>query len=388
MTVELQADEFVAINRAAENANGLPSRFYTSPQAMLMERDSVLATSWTCIGFVNDLDFGYARPLNLLGLPLLVLRDPKGEVRVFHNVCRHRGHKLIDKTCKLQGSLRCPYHSWTYDFDGSLRGTPHLGGLGIHELAEFDKAKRGLYPVRCAVWLDMVFVNLSGDAPSFEQYLAPLHKRWEFFVGPQGLGALQIAAAAEGRMELELKSNWKLAIENFCESYHLPWVHPGLNSYSNIADHYNIVAGDWGAGQGTRVFEFSERAGISLPRFSAWPQDQLKVAEYIALFPNVLLGLQNDHFFAMSVVPTAVDRTHETTQLYYLNQAATSSEFEPARKRMLEGWREVFLEDVSVCEGMQQGRASPAFDGGAFSPVLDTATHHFHRWVAARLPRA
>ena len=81
-------------------------------------------------------------------------------------------------------------------------------------------------------------------------------------------------------------------MENYCESYHLPWVHPGLNSYSRIEDHYNIVAGDWGAGQGTKVFEFSERAGIELQRFSAWPEDKLKIAEYIALFPNVLLGLQ------------------------------------------------------------------------------------------------
>ncbi|MDA9981913.1 aromatic ring-hydroxylating dioxygenase subunit alpha [Gammaproteobacteria bacterium] len=385
MTVALTRNELDAIVRPTLTAHGLPNRFYTSAPATELERDSVLSSTWTCLGFAGDVPSSHAQPVSLMGMPLVMVKTSKGAIYVFHNVCRHRGHRLVSDTCRLKGAIRCPYHSWTYDFDGTLRGTPHIGGHGIHKVVGFDKSERGLFRVRSAVWLDMVFVNLSGDAPAFEEYLQPLLERWRQFVGADGLHELR-PANGDGRMELELQCNWKLAVENYCESYHLPWIHPGLNSYSKIEDHYNIVAKDWGAGQGSRVFEFTERAGISLPRFENWPADKLKIAEYIALFPNVLVGLQNDHFFAFVLRPDAPDRTTELIQLYYLGDTATRDDYAHQRKVMLEGWREVFLEDVGVCEAMQQGRMSPAFDGGAFSPALDVPTHYFHQWVAHRLP--
>ena len=99
----------------------------------------------------------------------------------------------------------------------------------------------------------------------------------------------------------------------------------------------------------------------------------------------MLLGLQNDHIFVMLLLPSTHARTLERVQLYYVGEQAVSEAKADARKTMVDGWREVLLEDVGVCEGMQQGRASTAFDGGAFSPALDNATHHFHRWVASRL---
>jgi len=232
--------------------------------------------------------------------------------------------------------------------------------------------------------MDLVFINLSGQATPFCDYIAPLVERWSVFTGVDGLSALR-PAATDGRMRLEFNCNWKLAVENYCESYHLPWVDPGLNSYSRIEDHYNIVARNRGAGQGTELFEFTERAGLILPRFPLWPAAQLKTAEYIALFPNLLLGLQNDHMFAMVLLPRGATSTQESVQIYYLGDAPDSCEFSHARQIMLAGWREVFREDISVVEGMQRGRASPSFDGGTFSPVLDTATHRFHRWVATRL---
>jgi choline monooxygenase len=383
----LSAAELEAVLRPTGTANGVPSRFYTCREAARAERDSVLSTTWTCVGFVSALSPGHARPVDLMGLPLMLVRDPEGVVRVFHNVCRHRGHRLVADTCKLKGAIRCPYHSWTYGYDGALRGTPHIGGHDVHELESFDKSTRGLLAVRSEVCLDMIFVNLSGDAPPLSDHMSPLMARWEPFVGSGGFDELR-PATADGGLELELRCNWKLAVENYCESYHLPWVHPGLNSYSRIEDHYNIVEDGWGAGQGTRVFEFTERAGISLPRFPRWPREMLKVAEYIALFPNVLLGLQNDHFYALVLKPVSPERTVESLQIYYVGDEAVGGQFREARRVMLEGWRAVFLEDVGVCEGMQQGRTSPAFDGGAFSPALDVATHSFHRWVGARLPLA
>jgi choline monooxygenase len=235
--------------------------------------------------------------------------------------------------------------------------------------------------------MGMVFVNLDGSGPEFSTHIAGLEQRWSSFTGVGGLNNVE-AVGEDGSLELEFHANWKLAIENYCESYHLPWVHPGLNSYSHIDDHYNIVGGEWGAGQGTYKFTFSERAGIEWPVFDQWPKDKSAQAEYVALFPNVLLGLHIDHFYSVIVQPLAHNRTRELLQIYCVGDSVADDKHARARREMLNGWRAVFEEDIRPLEEMQRGRNSTAFDGGAFSPVLDTATHHFHRWVAARYPHA
>jgi choline monooxygenase len=127
--------------------------------------------------------------------------------------------------------------------------------------------------------------------------------------------AALVAAAPVAGSDIEVRANWKLAVENFCESYHLPNVHPGLNGYSKMSDHYNIMAGDWGAGQGCTAFDYGARSGIAFPPFADWPENKRSHAEYIALFPNVLLGLHLDHAFAMVLRPLAHDCTVESTRL-------------------------------------------------------------------------
>ena len=372
------------VQQSPGEARGLPNIAYTDPAFAARERDTLFANTWTCVGFRSDLPGGPAvQPVDLLGIPLLIVCDQSDELQVFHNVCSHRGQVLVSEAGKLDGAIRCPYHRWTYHLDGSLRGTPCIGGPGVHEVAGFDKSQHGLKRVRTAEWLGMIFVNLSGQAEDFGDYLAPVCQRWETFVGARGLQALR--PAPDGGLSMVVQANWKLAVENYCESYHLPWVHPGLNSYSRLEDHYNILIPGSCAGQGTYVYDFASRAGVTLPGFPDWPADKRKHAEYVALFPNVLLGLQIDHLFVMLLEPQAHDHTRERVQIYYIGDTADAHEHAAARNKVHEGWREVFAEDVWAVEGLQRGRHSPGFDGGVFSPVMDTPTHAFHCWAAARL---
>lgn len=374
------AGALAAVLRPTAEASGLPNVAYTDDAFLGVERDRIFGPNWACVGFARDLPApGDVRPFDLLGMPLLALRDDRGEIRVFHNVCSHRGMRLVAEPCRVQGALRCPYHSWAYGLDGRLRATPHIGGPGRNRAEGFDPAAHGLKPVRTALWLDMIFVNLSGDAPPFEDHVAPLVERW----GLYDLERLR-PGGADASLDIEVKSNWKLAVENYCESYHLPWVHPGLNSYSRLEDHYHIIE-DGFAGQGSRVYAPAAAEGSPLPRFAGVPADLSRNAEYVALFPNLLLGIHIDHFFALWLEPLGPERTAEHLRLYFLEDGATDEACATARAATLEAWRTVFLEDVGVVEGMQLGRASPAFNGGCFSPVMDTPTHRFHRWVASRL---
>ena len=138
------------------------------------------------------------------------------------------------------------------------------------------------------------------------------------------------------------------------------------------------------SGQGTLTYTPTIVADRALPQFKAWPTAKLEQAEYIALYPNVLLGLQADHAYAILLVPQRPDRTLEKLQICYVGNESTGSAFRDCREAILSTWKSVFIEDVFAVEAMQQGRQSPAFQGGVFTPLMDASTHHFHTWVAKK----
>ena len=209
----------------------------------------MLFDNWAGLAVAADVpDIGDAVPLTFLGMPLLIVRDKQGEVRVFQNICRHRGMILVDAPRKIEGAIRCPYHSWCYSTDGRLVSTPHVGGPGQNTHAGIDRALLGLIEVRSHIWMDVIWINVSGEAAPFEDANADLIARWAEFDQPLYHGG------ADSRFQLSVNCNWKLAVENYCESYHLPWVHPGLNSYSRLEDHYHIEAPGIFSGQGTLVY--------------------------------------------------------------------------------------------------------------------------------------
>jgi len=383
----LDRRDFDAVLAPVAEAAGLPNAAYVSADYVGMERDHLLGRTWTAIGVGAEVpDPGAVKPVLLYDLPLLLVRDLEGKVRVFHNVCSHRGLQLVAEPGRAKGVLRCPYHSWTYGLDGTLRATPGIGGPGVNDCAGFRRDGRGLKAVRCAQWADVVFVDLGGAAGDFADFIGPLADRWAAF----DLDQLR-HGGADSRFELSLACNWKLAVDNYCEAYHLPWVHPSLNSYSRLEDHYNIAVEDRFSGQGTRVYAPRLAGGdgqAAFPEFAGLPPQWQQGAEYIALYPNVLFGIHRDHFYAVVVLPLAPDRVKEKFEIYYVGAAATAADLAGLRDANRRQWRQVFEEDRGVVEGMQRGRASPAFQGGAFSPVMDGPTHCFHAWVARRIGNA
>ena len=280
---------------------------------------------------------------------------------------------LIDKAKSIEGAIRCPYHSWCYSTDGNLISTPHVGGPGRNLHEEIDRSKLGLTEVRSHVWMEVIWINLSGNAPKFEDSMKELMDRWADFDRPLFHGG------KESSFTIEIAANWKLAVENYCESYHLPWVHPGLNSYSKLEDHYHIEYKNKFSGQGTKVYQqLKDKDGNVFPDFSNLEAKWDTAAEYIAVYPNVLLGVHRDHAFAIILIPDSPEKTYEHIHLFYSQEDTP----EHLRLKNSKQWRLVFDEDVPVVEGMQKGRHAVNFDGGRFSPVMDNPTHCFHYWVA------
>ncbi|MGV6803753.1 MAG: aromatic ring-hydroxylating oxygenase subunit alpha [Ruegeria sp.] len=369
--------DLTAVRQNIEAALGLPNAHYTDPALHTEEAQALLLDGWAGLAVAADVpEPGDAVPLEFMGIPLLLLRDRSGDVRVFQNICRHRGMILVEEPRKIEGAIRCPYHSWCYSTDGRLVATPHVGGPGQNAHDAVNRSELGLIEVRSHIWREVVWINVSGTAPAFEDANAKLIERWAEFDQPLYHGG------SDSKFRLDVNCNWKLAVENYCESYHLPWVHPGLNSYSRLEDHYNIQEPGLFSGQGTLVYrQLTGKDGTVFPDFNDLNAKWDTAAEYIAAFPNVLLGVHRDHAFAIILRPEAQNKTSEHIHLFY---AVPNTDAE-LRRRNSEQWKVVFEEDVFVVEGMQRGRAAPGFDGGHFSPAMDGPTHLFHDWVAQRL---
>ena len=170
------------VSKPIHEAHGLPNECYTSKEYTLIERKKLFEDKWIVIGAASSLpEIGDAKPIDLLGIPILIVRTKTNQIKVFHNVCSHRGLKLVSKPGKIKNVIRCPYHSWSYNLEGELMATPHIGGMNIHETPKFEKSKSNLKEIRSYIWLDLIMININNNEISFEEYIKPLSDRWEEF---------------------------------------------------------------------------------------------------------------------------------------------------------------------------------------------------------------
>tara|TARA_B100001093_G_scaffold484564_1_gene518078 strand:+ start:1773 stop:2210 length:438 start_codon:yes stop_codon:yes gene_type:complete len=145
-----------------------------------------------------------------------MLRDKNHQVREFQNTCRHRGMILVEHPTKINGTIRCPYHIWCYGTDGRLVSTPHVGRPGHSTYQDINRSELGLYEIRSYVWRDVVWVNMNNKAPAFVDAMQNAIQQWAEFAQPL------YHVGDDRKFKLDVNCNWKLAVEIYCESYHLP----------------------------------------------------------------------------------------------------------------------------------------------------------------------
>lgn len=372
--------ELESVLKPIEEARGLPNECYVSPEHHAREKDVIFFANWAAVGFISDVPApGDVYPVDFLGMPLIIVRNTENAIKVFQNTCRHRGMILVDKACHLRGPIRCPYHSWSYDYDGNLVRTPYVGGVGVDEHENICPEELGLFEIRVHIWQGVVFVNISGQAQPFEDVHQDLVERWAEFDQPYYIGN------ESSQFEMTLKTNWKLAIENYCESYHLPWIHPELNEISPIDVHYPIENAT-SAGQGSSNYrQLLGPKGEKLPDFKGLNEAWDTQSEYVSYFPNVLFGVHRDCALAMILMPQGPEETHERVAMFYSQPNLDQPVHQDMITENARIWQAIFNEDTGVVEGMQKGRHGIHFDGGKFSPIMDGPTHIFHKWVAKQL---
>ena len=395
ITVDQLREARAALSRPAHLAEGLPGRFY-GPSFYALEQQTLFPRSWCAVSVASALpEPGDVLPIELAGWPIILVRGHDGEIRAFHNICRHRSMRPVSEPCNV-GTIRCPWHAWAYDLQGALLATPQIGGAGVHELDGFDKPSLGLKPIPVGIWLDYVFVNIDGAARPFAEYIAPANALLAEL--DYDLDGLRHGA----RIDDFYEGNWKLSTEGGIEDYHLPFGHPQLQAHkfrnTNPCFADGVYTGGWidlsGADEPAPATPARTQAQaqaqaqarppeVGLPPIltrEGRPSTRMLV---INLFPTGTILVESDHLMVGVLLPDGPSKTKVELHFYFKGDAATSAEAQPARERRLAMWREVIPQDFPFVIGTQSTIAARDAAGirQRFSPYWELPLLYFQRMV-------
>ncbi len=358
------------MNEKLECAETLASRFYTDPAIFTLEKQRIFLRTWQMVGTLSqpcgDAD-GMARTIadpgtfftaDVLGEPVVVVRDASGTLRAFSNVCRHRAGPIA-QGAGCRNVFNCAYHGWTYTLDGRLIGTPEVDGVEF-----FDRSTMGMVPLRCETWEQFIFVNFDKDAPPLAAFLGDIPKQASGFQ----FSGIQLTE----RRNYYVHCNWKVYVDNYLEGYHIPIVHPGLMKEIDYPRYRTEVfryhSQQLGPVKDTKPGDTADRVyppGVGLPE-----------ALYFWVFPNLMLNIYPDNIQLNVIVPLSHDKTLTVFE-WYFHDAHSEKIKERARKAI--GFSDtVQKEDMDICQAVQRGLQSSTYDRGRYSVKRENGVHHFH----------
>lgn len=361
-------------NSNAELSYTLPAHYYFDPDIMRLESENIWMHSWLIAGYTHDLpEPGSYRTSMIAGQPVLIVRGKDLKIRAFYNVCRHRGHLLLDG-CGHAGGIRCRFHSWAYDLTGRLIAAPNSEAVPGFDKSEFHLAEIRVEEVAGR----MIFVNFDEDAKSFDE------------VYP-GLVADIIALAPKfdrliwtRRDEYTIKANWKSTFDGL-ECYHCPYLHPGSMGGPNDRmqpsfestdfEYYarHIIRGNPDIMDTSKAAQFGVTTGADLKDLNMW---------YV--WPNILFMAHPGpaNFKVAHIWPTGPE-----SSVRYIDQFTLTDPPSEYDLRQMANHKITFLEDVGAMESVQIGLHARGYTSGRLmvdrerSWKSEHATHHFQNLV-------
>ena len=344
-----------------DHATSLAARFYTDPGMAALDRTAIFDRGWHLVAHVCQLQAaGDHVVADLAGLPVIAVRGGDdidgagagrpGEIRVFHNVCRHRAGPIASCDGLAARSLRCRYHGWTYGLDGVLKSAPEMATA-----PDFDVADIRLPQLAVRVWQGLVFAAVDeANAPPFDAFVDAIDAR----LGP-GRGLEHYGH--HHRVGYDVACNWKVYVDNYLEGYHVPHIHPGLNKLldyrSYITETARWYSYQWSPLEGGDTYGDGD-------------------ALYYWLWPNTMLNILPGRLQTNRVVPLGIDRCRVEFDFYYTLD--DSGQARARRDADLAFSDEVQVEDLTICEDVQRGLASGSYQPGRLNPLRENAVHHFH----------
>jgi glycine betaine catabolism A len=347
----------------------LPARAYLDEDVARWEEEHLFLGGWVFVAPAASAGSrGAFVTFECGGEGFFVVGGDDGRPRGFFNVCRHRGSRLLEEPEGTVRRLQCPYHAWSYGFDGSLRTAPQTEGI-----EDFDPGCYGLRPVRTEVLGGLLFADVSGAAPPLADHLGALAGHLDRYSLPQ----LRRAA----RRDYDVHANWKAIVENYSECLHCPGVHPELNRLSHYLSGVDYEGpGAWCGGsmtltRGAATMATGGGAAVRPPIPGAEPDKVL----YFAIFPNALVSLHPDYAMVHALWPRGADRTEVVCEWYF--EPATMARDDFDCEDAVSFWDTVNRQDWHVCELTQRGVGSRGYTPGRYTSA-ETTVHKFDRMVA------
>ena len=337
---------------------GLPPWTYHSEELTELEKDVLFRRHWQLVCHVSDVaEPGDWVAFDMAGERALVLRGADGRIRAFHNLCRHRGSRVVaGSRGRCDRTITCPFHGWRYNLDGTLRGPAFPDSL-----PKLDRVEHGLKRVELDIWMGFVFIRfLPGDQPAVSRVLA----RHDAEVAPYATDAM---VPADGEFwTQELAVNWKAVRDVDNEGYHVPVAHPSLQDLYG-PNYYDEPLID---GTTRSLGELTERPGRLwsvrhykrlLPERAELPVPNRRAWLYIGLFPNTVIAFYPDSALFYQEHPLGARRTVQRGATYRYRDESR----EMRLSRYLSGRidRVTGREDTQLIEWTWEAMQSSAFDG-------------------------
>ncbi len=341
----------------------IPASWYTDPRLLELERRGVFGRTWQVVARVGQLaETGRFVTADIAGEPVVVVRGSDGVLRGFHNVCRHHATAVMWEPEGRAQQMRCPYHGWTYNLEGELRGMTDWDGVAC-----FDKKDFGLVPVRVESWESFVFVNLDPGALPLAASLGSLVD----LVRPLAIGRLGFFA----RKTYDIECNWKVFVDNYLDGgYHVPHMHKGLSSVLDYAG-YTIENGARHCVQSSPIEPAQGEANVAAVRRG----DR---AYYLWLHPNFMLNIYEGVMDTNLVLPLGVSRCRVFFDFYFEDASEAARE---RNARSVAVADTVQDEDIAIAESVQRGLLSRAYGAGRLSVRREAGEHLFHRLLHSEL---
>ena len=396
-----------------QSGHSLPAGLYTRQDVFEADMKVFFHNQWISVGLDCEIpEAGDSTVLDIGSSSIILLRDDDMQVRAFHNVCRHRGARILNEGNHVLSKLVCPYHQWTYALDGALARAPHMG-------VDFDKSCKSLKPIAAKSIGGLIYVCLSPNPPKDVSYL---EETMEQRLAPYGLRQAKVAY----QLDVVEKGNWKLTIENNRECYHCAGSHPelcvsfidldfgfdpaGMNAEKRAAAEKHVT----GFEAQTRAWEAEGHLSSTVARLSDcdtnFRTQRLAIAcggeshtldakaacsKLLGSMTRKDLGdthlwghncwnhFMGDHAVVATVIPLSADETLVRTKWLVHQDAVEGVDYD--LKKLTEVWIATTNQDADLVARSQAGATDPSYEPGPYSPFAEKELDRFSTWYVQRL---